>query len=335
VIGVDVPVELVVAAGFDPLPVLADINDRRAEAILDESQGQPRVRALLSRLLTDDRPPVRRLLIGSTPSYLAVLYQVLRHLPRFRPDLPRYDVHLVDIQHGRLDASASYNLAKLSEARSVLEGWSGIAISDDAIEAAIESTQAIRDRAAGIERSRIAGKCSGAEALRYYLSAARQSGDAEGAPFTSTSQPSEAAVPIVYSGMAAGPDLYESIEKAGFRIVADDQEMGASLLGQGAAGPGTPLERLARAYAFRFPSPARSTIEDRTAALLAMVRRAGAAAVLFNIPAFEHPAAWDQPAIRGALEAAGIACFELDPRAYERPELLPGQLAALRTGLGI
>jgi hypothetical protein len=328
-------VELVVAAGFDPLPVLADINDRRAEAILDENQGQPRVRAFLSRLLTDDRPPVRRLLIGSTPSYLAVLYQVLRHLPRFRPDLPRYDVHLVDIQHGRLDASASYTLAKLSELRSVLEGWSGLAISDAAVEAAIASTQAVRDRAAEVERSRIAGTCSGAEALRFYLSAARQGRDSEDAPSMGSSQPREAAVPIVYSGMAAGPDLYESIEKAGFLIVGDDQELGPSLLGQGAAGPGMPLERLARAYASRFPSPARSSIEDRTAALLAMVRRTGAAAVLFNIPAFEHPAAWDQPAIRAALREAGTGCLELDPRAYEQPEQLSGQLSALRTELPI
>lgn len=331
-IGLDVPIEMIRAAGLVPLPVQADLNDRRAEALLDEAQGHPRVRALLSVLLADGGLASDRLLVSTTPSYHSVLFHVLKCLPAARPDLPRYDVHLVDLQHGALSSAQSYNLSALTSLRGTLAHWAGGTVGDDSLALAIDAAGALRECLGELRRLRAARRITGADALRVYeagpwledfparlsalLAALQESGPCPG-------------VPVVYSGTEAGPETYAAIERAGYLIVADDQDGADRVFGPLLPPSGQPMMRIALGYAHRAPSPARWTIEQRTRALLDRVRESGAEAVIFNIAAFEHPAAWDQPSQIAALDAAGIPHLTLDSRSYEKPGGITAQLLAL------
>jgi benzoyl-CoA reductase/2-hydroxyglutaryl-CoA dehydratase subunit BcrC/BadD/HgdB len=126
--------------------------------------------------------------------------------------------------------------------------------------------------------------------------------------------------PVIVSGSdVGGVALYEALEARGLRVVADDHDSGARAIGPLVDEANEPLAALAQRYANRDPAPAQWSTASRIDYLSALVRDTGAEAVIFDIPLFEHPAAWDYPAQRRALDEAGVAHVLLPPTAYLDP----------------
>ncbi len=143
------------------------------------------------------------------------------------------------------------------------------------------------------------------------------------------SAPTVTGRPVIVSGSdVGGVALYEALEAHGLRVAADDHDSGTRAIGPLVDEAEDPLTALAHRYAHRDPAPAQWSTVSRVDYLLALVRDTGAEAVIFDIPPFEHPAAWDYPAQRRALDEAGVAHVLLPPTAYLDPVAAADSAAA-------
>lgn len=299
VIGLDVPVELITAAGLMPVPVVCEVGSTGAEAFA-EGAGSPLLRSLVEALTEGPYRSLRRLAISSTPSSYASLYALLRELRRGGEALIDTDTHLFDLNRGMAPSMAGLRRQAMAQFQTVLEGWSGQPISGTALADAIEAANARRRVLQAFQTARVAGepRISGADALAVFAGASTPD---------LSSRPTLSGRRTVYSGSeTVTPDLYRQIESGGLVIVADDQDAGSRAIGPEVATGGDPLTALAERYFHRDPSPARFTVAERTAYLLALATRARAEHVVFRFAAYDHPPAWDYPSQRAALTAAGI-----------------------------
>jgi len=108
------------------------------------------------------------------------------------------------------------------------------------------------------------------------------------------------------------------IEEAGADVVADDLCLGGRCLSfPGVSGPpgGTaadPFTALARAYLSRVPCPAKHPPSRRFEFVLNQAEQSAADGVVFLLQKFCDPHAFDYPALRDRLEAAGTPSLHLE-----------------------
>jgi benzoyl-CoA reductase/2-hydroxyglutaryl-CoA dehydratase subunit BcrC/BadD/HgdB len=312
-LGLDVPVELIRAAGFIPI-ALAASEDAGAAAPYAEGAGHPYLRAIVSALAIAGRG-VRRLIVSSTPSFYCGLAAFLREAQRAGAGFEALDLYLFDLNRGESRRAAPLRRNALERLQRRLEAWADGAIAEASLWEAIALQNEIRllQRQVQALRVRAPARLSGAQALAI-LSAGE---DLEGAPYRAhleallaeaPNYPIQAGARVLYSGTLCDGGVYEEIEAGGRLIVADDQDRGARAIGPLVADLPDPLEALAQRYFARDPAPARWDTHVRTHYLLDLARESDAEAVLFNIAPWDHPPAWDFPAQKRALEAAGIGC---------------------------
>jgi benzoyl-CoA reductase/2-hydroxyglutaryl-CoA dehydratase subunit BcrC/BadD/HgdB len=315
-LGLDTPVELIAAAGFQPIQIVATPTEHGADEF-GEGAGHPLLRGIVSELTRGEWGDVRRLVISTTPSVYVGLYAFLYEAKRAGAGFEKLDVHLFDLSRAGVDAASPLRVCALKELKAKLEEWSDAAISDEAIRAAIRQHDQVRESQRRVQALRGEGKLSGVEALQVFgareaLSAAayvrllaelcaevasRKSGGAR----------------TIYSGTAtASVDIYEKIEASGALIVADDQDYGSRAIGDPIGHAADPLAALAAHYFKRAPSPARWDTRARVAYLTELARRDRAERVVFHFAPWDHPPAWDYPAQRRALEAMGVSCDVLE-----------------------
>ncbi|ACL04464.1 2-hydroxyglutaryl-CoA dehydratase D-component [Desulfatibacillum aliphaticivorans] len=124
-------------------------------------------------------------------------------------------------------------------------------------------------------------------------------------PFNS--RESQAGIPVLISGsLVESVGVFDAMEKAGARIVADDLCSGyRNLLPVDGSGSG-PMERLIDRYVNRFPCPSRCRAEDRFPLLMDRIEQTGARGVIFLIQKFCTPHLADIPELTRLLKAAGI-----------------------------
>jgi benzoyl-CoA reductase/2-hydroxyglutaryl-CoA dehydratase subunit BcrC/BadD/HgdB len=111
---------------------------------------------------------------------------------------------------------------------------------------------------------------------------------------------------LVSGSLIEEPGVYDIIEKAGGRIVADDLCTGYRFIDPiDGEGP-TPMDRLIDRYMHRLPCPSRSVIGDRTVPILESIHRSGARGVVFLFQKFCTPHLADYPYLSGELKKDGI-----------------------------
>jgi len=312
-LGLDAPLELIEAAGFRPQRILADLDDAPGgAAIYGEGGGHPWMRATADSLMSQARN-LEAVILCSTPVNELWLYNFLLSL-QLRDEgaaFPRAE--LLNLSHEPRPSALRLNLHSLR----ALADRLAPGVAEAALEAAIAGRNRVRARLReidGLRRNR-AGAISGAQARRWMDAADSMTSQT----WLDWIAPELAAAPLAAGGLpvvlssAIPPaiELYEALEARGFRIVADDADIGSRAIGPDADGASDPFESLVKRYAARFPAPAGWSTEARVAWLLDLVQTSGVQAVLFDQPAWSHPAAWDYPTERRALEAAGVACVEL------------------------
>lgn len=307
-LGLDVPVELITAGGFVPVRLTADAARPGASAdAYAEGLGHPLLRALTAQIIDLG---LKRVVLSSTPSWYGFLYAFLREAKRMGAGFADVDIHLFDLNRGKSHGLDSLRREAVAGLKAKVEEWSGVQVSDLALAGAIRAHNDWRLAANEMQARRERGEISGAGFL-----ALMQSGEA--APVEAQTvrlraalgEPGAAPVGrrVIYSGSQT-PDaaLYEQIEAGGVFIVGDDQDGGSRAIGPLVDAGDDLLDALARRYLARDPAPARWSLPERSRYVADLARRARAQAVLFNIAAWDHPPAWEYPALRDLLAAEGV-----------------------------
>ncbi len=322
-IGLDVPLELIEAPGFHPLQIVA--NPAHAPSAADpfaEGLGHPLLKALTGTVLELAESGLERILIGATPTLGFSLYSFLISLKRRGGTPPRLDPILVDIVRQDSDATDRFNLLALQRLGAVLSPH----LCAPALTEIIWRRNRVRDGLNAIGTQRAQGRLSGLEALQVHAEAG--SGLAHRIQHRLDQLVAELPDRVPRQGprlvMSGGQDsaqtTYRVLEDAGFTVVADDHDAGSRAVGPAVSERGDPFAALAQRYRQRTPSPAGWSTRQSAAYLVDLVQRSGAHAVVFDIPAYDHPAAWDYPARRAALDAIGVPHVLLDPHSYRDPE---------------
>lgn len=319
-IGLDTPIELIEAAGCRPHRLVVDPGrPSPAAQAYGEGGGHPWMRAVISRL-AQGKSELERVVLCSTPANELWIFNFLLSLERRGEAAGFPPATLLNFSHQERPSAARLN------ARSV----KGLARTLGASEAALGVAIAARNRVRAVLRlidSQRYGSptgLSGTDARRLMdpadsLQSEAYLGWAAGQP----ERPPAAGLPVIYSSPMSPPiDRYAALEARGMRIVGDDTDIGSRAIGPDTAEKSDGLEALAQRYAARDPAPAGWPTSARVDYLLSMARSRSARAVLFDLPAWEHPAAWDFPVQRQALEAAGIAWVRLPDSVNSDPASL-------------
>jgi hypothetical protein len=309
-VGLDAPLELIEAAGLRPQRIVADARSAaHAADPYGEGGGHPWMRGLVGELI-QAAPKLQRVVLCAMPANELWLYNFILSLGLRGEGGAFPPAELVNLSHEARPSAQRLNRRSLQRLGEALG-----ATSPEAIHAGIAARNRVRAALRAIDARRHAdtGRIGGVEARRLMDAAdSLRSEDYLAWLATQASGGPAPGLPVIYSGSAVPSlDLYKALESPGLRIVGDDADAGSRAIGPDVPETGDPLDAIADRYAARTPAPAGWTTADRVAWLSDLTRSRGARAVLFDLPPWSHPAAWDYPAERQALEAQGIVCVEL------------------------
>ena len=319
-VGLDAPLELIEAAGLRPARIVADArSEAHAADPYGEGGGHPWMKALAAELIAA-APRMQRVVLCSTPSNELWLYNFILSLGLRREGGAFPRAELLNLSHEPRPSARRLN-RRSAEALAQALGAGNTGAIHDAVTARNRVRTALR--AIDARRHGDQGRISGVEARRLMDPAdSLRSEDYLAWLADQPTGPPAAGLPVIYSGpVVPSLDLYAALETSGLRIVGDDADAGSRAIGPDVTETGDPLDAIADRYADRTPAPAGWPTADRITWLSDLAVSRGARAVLFDLPSWSHPGAWDYPAERRALEAQGVVCLEL-------PSAAPGEAAA-------
>ncbi|WP_454715548.1 2-hydroxyacyl-CoA dehydratase [Caulobacter segnis] len=313
-IGVDIPRELIAAAGFTPCRLAAD----PAGAPDDRFEGQPpRSRSLLAQLLGQDAA-----FAGVAIAHGCVedvqLFSVLRQLSRTGRGGGLAAAHL-DALHGADEAVQNYNRARLAGFKAWLETLSAQSITTDALANEIALANAQRRRlqrvldlraaatpllggVQALDLVRAVGQATIADGDSLIFSALSGAGHRAGRRVLVTGAPHETST------------VYAAIEAAGCVIVGEDHAWGDPWAGLMPDEILDPFEALLRRWQTPAPDVTDGSSAVRAQALAARAARLDVEAVLHIRLPGDEASPWDVARLREALTAVNkpLLALKLD-----------------------
>jgi benzoyl-CoA reductase/2-hydroxyglutaryl-CoA dehydratase subunit BcrC/BadD/HgdB len=330
--GLDVPEDLILGMGMTPLRLEADLQAPTDAAARFGAGGHPVLRSLVARLLGGPYDFIDHLVIGSMPRYLTALPILIRQLHGSDSAFARFHVHQLDVLHGASPSARQFTQRSMAGLAAVLAQWSGHAAQPERLCAAIAACNETRRQLRQFQQLRNAGQhCDGVAALQLYGCATGTDREQFNAQLRDWLQTGALHVPpaasptprVIYSGSATDTTaLYASIEAQGLAIVDDDQDYGARAAGPLVDEAQSPLSAIAAA-ADRAPASAGWLTAERRAWLSGRIAACKPDGLIFHHAAYDHPPAWEYPALRAMAESLGVRCALLDPGAYRQPETVP------------
>ena len=314
-VGVDIPRELVAAAGFVPCRLAADTARAADEAFAGQS---PRSRALLTQLLA--RPEAfDGVAIAHGCVEDAQLFSVLRELSRTGRGGDLTVAHL-DALHGADPAVRRYNRARLAGFKAWLETLSGQAITVEALRAEIAEANTQRRRLVQVLalRAESMPRLSGVQALDL-LRAVGQTPPAEADRLIAAALAGAAPVPgrrvLVTGAPHETSALYAAIEAAGCVIVGEDHDWGDPWAGMMLDETLDPFEALAVRWEATLPGAPAGSSQVRAQALADRAAALDVEAVVHIRLPGDEASPWDVAETRRALTTIGkpLLCLKLDP----------------------
>lgn len=323
-----VPVELIAATGALPLRITGfpapspDVLDDRLYALLPKGFWQVRQSSLeflnhsFGRLVDGSYAMLDALVIPNTRKTLLNVATQLRAAAAADPALQMPHLIIIDRAATNVPSAHAYNHESVRQFRRDLEEWNGAALSDDAIQAAIERRQdnAKAMRAILDWRRHHPPGISGCDALAILGSAMMMEAAEHGAFIRHLleSGPSSRAPGLRVFVGGSPPDndtLYRSIEAFGATVVGEDHDFGERWVDD--AGDAVAADAMTF-LADRWDAATGFVPVDRMgASLVDRVRASRADIVILNVYRNDETQIWDTPSQLQALEAAGIPVLHL------------------------
>jgi hypothetical protein len=326
-LGWDVPHELALASGLTPIRLCghAGAASPLGDALLGP-MADGETRSQLHLLLEGGYGPLERLVIAHDSEALVRVFYLLRAFHKRDPQrvgkvpLP----YFFDLLHMPHRTTGLYNRVRARQLNAVLAKWSGQVADESSLRHAINACNEVRRLLQRLQGLRRADETplTGTQALKV-MAASQFAPKADYRPLLETLLADVCSLPVTRGGRRVfvtgsaqdNPDLYQAIEAAGGRVVAEDfdwGDRGVDLLVE--EGTDDPLDAIVDRYHFASPGAAKYSVAARAAATAAQARDANAEAVICYIRNGDPGPRWDVPAQREAL--GDIPLLLLDDQSY-------------------
>lgn len=317
ILGVDVPHELIAAAGFVPVRLAADrtASTPRADALMGATELSPRSRSLLEALL--EVPESDLIVISHAEAQFPQLFAILREIGKLN-EARIGPVQFLDLKHLSRASTAHYNRVRLHEWRRALSDLSGRSLDDDAVKhelAVADEHRQLLKQAMALRTE--ASRLSGSEAIAIIGSAAilpaQMHSDLLRQLCAESSALGVRAGRRVFVTGSSHEDssVYEQLESCGLLIVGEDHDWGDPWCVRGVADAGDPLSTLASPTR-HVPTVGQSAAQ-RAKSLSTGVARTRPELVVHICMPGDEAAPWDTNTVRSACDNARVPLLVLEP----------------------
>lgn len=323
-VGCDVPDELLIAAGFQPIQIWSDecIATAPADQYL-EYCFDPMVRRQFSMLVSGKAKEFcEHVIISNSTDALIRMYLYLREIKRTEADNLLPELHFIDWIFTRRPSYRNRSLFVLDLFKKELEAICGHEISDEAIREASALCEENRAALRTLQALRLEGRVSGCEMLvaigaGFFMTKAEHTALVQQLCADAAQWPVLSGPAVFYTGSAQeGLWVYDQLESNGVRVVSEDHDWGARSF-DGTINDSLPaMEALADRYLLRSFSSKKAFVSQRVETLLAQKAESGADAVIFFTNIYEEPASWDYPSQKQALDAQGTPSVSIIKQQY-------------------
>lgn len=330
-VGTDLPVEVLLATGrpFGHLPWRVDGHTPWADQWL-ESAFPGWTRSILEQWHAGAFDHLAQVVFSRTDDASQRLFYYVRELQR-RGLLGGPVAQVFDIALVRRESSLAHT------ATAVLDLARALDVAGSSLPAAIERANRLREalhrcqagrEGHGPRFEKLARAALWSDASRWIDEVVPPGGITADAT-AGVGAPRDAAARRVLLAGSFPPDgrLHDAVEQAGASIVAEAHMHGLSRLGAPIQAEGAePEQRIARALIAASVAP--RAFVDRGARIVAQAHAARAGAVILWLTREDEALAWQLPAMRRALQAAGIAALELAATPWLAPAAILERITA-------
>ncbi len=327
-----VPVELILAAGLDPIRLRGEPADRpvRAEPYMEEYfDGE--VRAIFEALLEGRHALLDLLIVPRSSEVYLQLYYLIREIPRWEPEAALPPTVLFDLLQTPSYTTTRYDLGRMRALAERLREAGGEAVDNDRLAVAIRTANRLRAAlcaAAPLWRGAEL-RLSGADALRV-IGAASVLGPAQA---TALIEALVAAPPPPLAGSAprllikGSPQhdarFTELVESCGACVVAHDHLGGDRTYERPVSEEGDPWEALVHHYQREIPGPRAYPQAREDQRFLALAIEAAVDGVIIIHDEWDDTLGWEFPDQKRLLDERGIPVLFLKRQPwFDPPEAL-------------
>ncbi|SOB79494.1 benzoyl-CoA reductase (2-electron) gamma subunit [Sphingomonas guangdongensis] len=340
-----VPVELILAAGLDPIRLVGDparrspLTERYLEEYFD---GE--VQSLFGAAMEGDFADMSLLVIPRTAETYLQLYYFLKEIPKWELQASVPPLHLFDLLQTPHWTVAQYDLGRMRALAARLEEIGGARIDEAALRTAIATCNRLRSllgQASTLWQGD-APSLSGVDALAVIAAASVLHPDeavpalealvADPPPVRRDDRPRV----LLKGSPQSDPRVTALIEEAGARVVAHDHVAGDTTYDTLVSEGGDPWEALVHHYQLGIPGLRAYPQRAQDQRFLALVERSRAEVVIFFHDQYDDTLGWEYPDQKKLLDARGIPSLflkqqpYLDPPVAEQHAAVAGFLATLQ-----
>ncbi len=309
-----VPWELIRAAGAFPCVVNSgNANHPDIANFMEEGVFERRIRAIFGAAISGDLQHLSLLLIPRTSEQEYKLYLYLREVARQDPHRRIPPVYLYDLLHTRSSESYSYGLERTLHLKEWLENVTGKPINNDALQQAIEESNAARraiQKLLGLRRPE--PRMSGTEALAligssFFVSRDEYARLAEQAVKLLEHRNPISGKRVIITGASLNHrGLHQAVEMHGAVVVSEEDWWGSRSAGEDImVRSNDVLKAIFEKYYLDTPSPRLFPFEIADA-WFQQASADGIDGVIFYLPPEDCVAGWDYPRRRRYLDERGI-----------------------------
>lgn len=319
-----IPVELILAAGLDPLRLVGDparhnpIADKYLEEYFD---GE--VRSIFGSMLDGTFDAAGLIVVPRSSEVYLQLYYFLTEIPKWEPAAPLPPIYLFDLLQTPHWTTAQYDLGRMRAFAERLTAAGGKPTDETALRAAIETTNRVRTllneaRALWNGPQPVLG---GVDALKIIGATSILPPDRSIVALEALLGSAGPGVPrgprlMLKGSPQSDPGISRLIEQAGAQLVAHDHVAGDSSYQTLIEEEGDPWEALARYYQSGIPGPRAYPQSAQDARFIALADEARVDGVIFFHDEWDDTLGWEYPNQKKLLDARGIPSLFMKRQPY-------------------
>ncbi len=315
-----VPVELILAAGGDPIRLVGDparsveIADRYMEEYVD---GE--VRALFAAAIEGDFDMLDLFVIPRSSEIYLQLYYFIKEVLKWEPAAKAPPLHLFDLLQTPHWTTAKYDLSRMRALAAQLGD-----VTDDSVREGIATANRVRQglvAASALWQDR-PRRLSGVDALKVIGAASTLTPAQAIAALTELVADPPLPLPdrgprlLIKGSPQHDPRATALIEDCGAQVVAHDHVAGDRTYPTLVSTDGDPWEALVQHYQRDIPGPRAYPQSREDAAFLALAERVEADGVVFFHDEWDDTLGWEYPDQKAMLDARGIPSLFLKRQPY-------------------